>query len=116
MGHMVQMGGNGAPHSMLLGAYGGQGMYQQPPPPPQQQPQPQAVVSTQQQQLSNCHFEHRIPANGLTTSANVAVTNCHFFTWLPFFFTDLHLSLATTIPVFSIIVEISRRRSSSQNG
>ena len=31
MGHMVQMGGNGAPQSMLLGAYGGQGMYGQAP-------------------------------------------------------------------------------------
>ena len=46
MGHMVQMGGNGAPHSMLVGAYGGQGMFQQQPGPPQPQ--------QQQQQMSNC--------------------------------------------------------------
>merc|ERR1712156_1295904 len=54
MGHMVQMGGNGAPQSMLLGAYGGQGMYQQQ---QQQQPQTQQQQQTQpqQQQLSsNC--------------------------------------------------------------
>jgi receptor tyrosine kinase-like orphan receptor 1 len=69
MGHMVQMGGNGAPHSMLVGAYGGQGMYSQPPmggppgPPqmvqhhpqhPQQHPQQQQQKQQQQQQLSNC--------------------------------------------------------------
>lgn len=48
MGHMVQMGGNGAPQSMLLGAYGGQGMYQQ------QQPHHPQVQQTQQQQQQNC--------------------------------------------------------------
>merc|ERR1712156_111086 len=45
MGHMVQMGGNGAPQSMLLGAYGGQGMYQQ-----QQQQQHHQSQQQQQQQ------------------------------------------------------------------
>ena len=59
MGHMVQMGGNGAPQSMLLGAYGGQGIYNQghPPPPNQQQHQQQLQQQQQQQQqqqLSNC--------------------------------------------------------------
>ena len=47
MGHMVQMGGNGAPQSMLVGAYGGQGMYQQ-----QQQQVP--TTQNQQHQSSNC--------------------------------------------------------------
>merc|ERR1712223_2110291 len=45
MGHMVQIGGNGAPQSMLLGAYGGQGMYQQ-----QQQQQHHQSQQQQQQQ------------------------------------------------------------------
>ena len=51
MGHVVQMqGGNGTPQHMLLGAYGGQGMYQPQPPPPTTQQQQQQ----QQQQQSNC--------------------------------------------------------------
>ena len=73
VGHMVQMGasGNGPPQSMLLGAYGGQGMYQPPGPPmggppsqsgapphlnqpPQPQQQQQPLQNPQQQQLSNC--------------------------------------------------------------
>ena len=68
--HMVQMGasGNGPPQSMLLGAYGGQGMFQPPgppmggpPPPLSGPPSHQGVQNTnsqpqnpQQQQLSNC--------------------------------------------------------------
>ena len=49
MGHMVQMGGNGAPQSMLVGAYGGQGMYQQ-----QQHQHHHQQQQQQQQQSSNC--------------------------------------------------------------
>jgi hypothetical protein len=53
MGHMVQMGGNGAPQSMLLGAYGGQGIYQQ-----QQQQHQQQQQQQQQQQ------PHLAPSSG----------------------------------------------------
>lgn len=46
--HMVQMGGNGAPQSMLLGAYGGQGMY------PQTSQHQHQQNHQHQQQMSNC--------------------------------------------------------------
>merc|ERR1712223_2128935 len=72
MGHMaVQMGGNGAPQSMLLGAYGGQGMYQQQQQQhhqSQQQQQQQGQQGQQPQQQQQQQQQQQLSSNCQTSS------------------------------------------------